>query len=322
LKRALLVGIAVLVPLLAITMLMAVVMGATPVAIGEAIAQDGPARLILLQVRLPRVVVAALAGAILAVCGATFQTILRNPLADPFVLGVSGGAACAAALATAVGIAAVPGAIPAVAFAGACFAVLMVLTLARRGLSLDPLRLLLAGMVLNALFSALILLSLSVIRGSDLTAALRWMMGSFSNARWSEGALLGFAFFGAAAILFYYASDLRMLAFGEEDARSRGVDTRRVILTSLIVASLATGAAVAASGIIGFVGLLVPHSIRLIWGEDFRLQLPLSALGGAALVVAADAVARTAMAPAELPIGALTALLGVPFFLLLLRRAR
>jgi iron complex transport system permease protein len=322
LKRALLIGVSVLVPLLAITMLMAVLMGATPVAIGEAIAHDGPARLILLQVRLPRVVVAALAGAILAVCGATFQTILRNPLADPFVLGVSGGAACAAALATAVGIAAIPGAIPVVAFAGACFAVLLVLTLARRGPSLDPLRLLLAGMVLNALFSALILLSLSVIRGSDLTAALRWMMGSFSNARWSEGALLGFAFFAAAAILFYYASDLRMLAFGEEDARSRGVDTRRVILTSLIVASLATGAAVAASGIIGFVGLLVPHSIRLIWGEDFRLQLPLSALGGAALVVAADAVARTAMAPAELPIGALTALLGVPFFLLLLRRAR
>jgi iron complex transport system permease protein len=320
--RALLRGVLLLLVLLAVAVAIALATGASEVSLAGALRGEEPARTILLKVRLPRIVLAALVGATLAVCGATFQTILRNPLADPFILGVSGGAACGAAIATAAGLAVVPGVVPGMAFAGACAATMIVLLLARAGLTIDPLRLLLSGMVLNAFFSALILLLLSLIRGSDLTAALRWMMGTFFTARWSDAAMLGIAFAIVMAVLAALASDLRMLAFGEEDARSRGVNTKRVLFIAFVAGSIATGAAVAVSGIIGFVGLLVPHGIRMIWRYDYRLLLPLSAIGGAALLVGADALARSMIAPAELPVGALTALLGVPFFLILLRRSR
>ena len=156
-------------------------------------------------------------------------------------------------------------------------------------------------MVLNAFFSALILFTLSLISGPDLTAALRWMMGTFFSARWVDVWILGITFLAVLAALAFYSSDLRLLAFGEEDARSRGVNTARVLVAAFVAGSIATGAAVAVSGIIGFVGLLVPHGIRLIWRYDYRLVLPLSAIGGAALLVAADALARTIVAPAELP---------------------
>lgn len=282
---------------------------------------DHVARTILFHVRLPRVALAALVGAILAVAGATFQTLLRNPLADPFILGVSGGAACAAAIATSLGLARYAGVVPLVAFAGATGATLAVFALARRQRTIDPARLLLSGLVLNALFSALILLALSATRGSDLSAALRWMMGSLNGASWTDVALLGAVLSVALAVLVFVANDLRMLAFGEEDAKARGVNTERIKLAGFLAASLATGAAVAVSGIIGFVGLLVPHAVRLVWRRDYRVILPLSAIAGAVLLVAADALSRVALAPAELPIGALTALLGVPFFLLLLRRS-
>ncbi len=279
------------------------------------------ARAILLDIRLPRICVALLVGAILAVAGTTFQTLLRNPLADPFILGVSGGAACGAALVTAVGWSRYPGVLPLVAFGGACSATAGVLLLARRGSHLDPVRLILSGLVLNAFFSALILLSLAVTRGSDLTAALRWMMGSFSSASWDDAALLAATFAVAGVVLTWIAGDLRMLVFGEEDARAHGVNTRRIQWIGFVTASLATGAAVAVSGIIGFVGLLVPHAIRLITRRDIRVLLPLSALGGGCLMLIADTIARVAIRPAELPVGALTAFLGVPFFFLILKRA-
>jgi iron complex transport system permease protein len=155
-----------------------------------------------------------------------------------------------------------------------------------------------------------------------MAGALRWMMGSLTGANWNDVAILGSVFVIAAATLAYFANDLRMLAFGEDDARSRGVDVERVKRIGFAAASVVTGAAVAASGIIGFVGLLVPHLVRMIWRRDFRFLLPLCALAGATLLVASDTVARVAIAPVELPAGAITALLGVPFFLSLLRRER
>ena len=211
---------------------------------------------------------------------------------------------------------------PLIAFAGACGATAAVFLLARRREYTDPTRLLLSGLVLNAFFSAVILISFGLSRQSDLTAALRWMMGTLFGATWSDVVLLTILLVIATAALASIGNDLRMLSFGEDDAKSRGVDVERIKLAGFLTGSIITGAAVAVSGIIGFVGLLVPHLIRMIWRRDFRFLLPLCALGGASLVVLADLVSRVVLASSELPIGAFTAVLGVPFFLSLLRRSR
>jgi iron complex transport system permease protein len=316
-ERSLRSAVIALTFLLAIVIAAAIVFGATAI---DWSSETG--RMILLRIRLPRVLLAGAIGATLAIAGVTFQTLLRNPLADPFILGVSGGAAAGAAVATALRLSRFTGVVPLVAFAGAIGATAAVFLLARRRDHTDPVRLLLSGLVLNAFFSAVILISFSLSRGADLTAALRWMMGSIFGATWTAVVLLSALLVVAMAVLAFIANDLRLLAFGEEDARSRGVDVERVKLIGFGTASVVTGAAVAVSGIIGFVGLLVPHLIRLVWRRDFRFLLPLCALGGAALVIAADLLSRVLVTSAELPIGAFTAILGVPFFLSLLRRSR
>ncbi|HEV2718655.1 MAG TPA: iron ABC transporter permease [Thermoanaerobaculia bacterium] len=315
-------AVALLALLLLLALFLASSAGAADVSWRDALAGDATARAILFGIRLPRALVAALVGATLAVAGVTFQSLLRNPLADPFILGVSGGAACGAAVSTALGFARVPGLVPLVAFAGACAATAAVFLLARRHGHTDPTRLLLSGLVLNAFFSAVILVSFALSRQSDLTAALRWMMGTLFGTTWSDVVLLAALLALAMATLAFVANDLRMLAFGEDDAKSRGVDVERIKIIGFAAGSVVTGAAVAVSGIIGFVGLLVPHLIRLIWRRDFRFLLPLCALGGATLVVLADLVSRVILPSSELPIGAFTAILGVPFFLSLLRRGR
>jgi iron complex transport system permease protein len=308
-------------PLIILTAVLAAVV-IIAVLFGAVSLDDPAARTIMFRLRLPRVLLSAAIGATLAVAGVTFQTLLRNPLADPFILGVSGGAAAGAAIATALRWSRIPGLVPFVAFLGACGATAAVFLLARRRDHTDPTRLLLSGLVLNAFFSAVILIAFSLSRQADLTAALRWMMGNLSAATWTDVAVVSVPLLLAMAVLVFVANDLRLLAFGEEDAKARGVDVERVKLIGFGTASIITGAAVAVSGIIGFVGLLVPHLIRLIWRRDFRFLLPLCALGGAILVVGADVLSRTLITTAELPIGAFTALLGVPFFLSLLRRER
>ncbi len=308
-------------PLVILTLALLAVL-AVAISFGAVALDDPAARTILFRLRLPRVLLSAAIGATLAVAGVTFQTLLRNPLADPFILGVSGGAAAGAAIATALRWAHIPGLVPFVAFLGACGATAAVFLLARRRDHTDPTRLLLSGLVLNAFFSAVILIAFSFSRQADLTAALRWMMGNLSAATWTDVLVVTVPLLLAMAVLAFVANDLRLLAFGEEDAKARGVDVERVKLIGFGTASIITGAAVAVSGIIGFVGLLVPHLIRLIWRRDFRFLLPLCALGGATLVVGADVLSRTLITTAELPIGAFTALLGVPFFLSLLRRER
>jgi iron complex transport system permease protein len=302
--------------IVALAVALALAFGAAPLGTGP------EAQTILYKLRLPRVLLAAAIGAALGVAGLTFQTLLRNPLADPFILGVSGGAACGAAVATALRLARFPGVVPAVAFAGALGATAAVFLLARRRDHTDPTRLLLSGLVLNAFFSAVILIAFALSTEADLTAALRWMMGTLFGATWTNVALVGVLLVAVCALLAFVANDLRMLAFGEEDARAHGVDVERIKLLGFGAGSIVTGAAVAVSGIIGFVGLLVPHLIRLVWPRDFRSLLPLTALGGAALLVFADLLARVAIENTELPVGAFTAILGVPFFLSLLRRGR
>ncbi len=307
---------------LAIAIFAASTFGTASVSWRDAIAGDPTARTVLFDIRLPRVLLAALVGAALASAGVTFQTLLRNPLADPFILGVSGGAACGAAVTTALGLARIPGVVSIVAFIGACGATAAVFILARRREYTDPTRLLLSGLVLNALFSAIILIAFALSPASDLTAALRWMMGTLFGATWSDVLLLLTCVVVAILALFTIAGDLRMLAFGEDDAKSRGVDTERIKLIGFAAGSIVTGAAVAVSGIIGFVGLLVPHLMRLMWRRDYRVLLPLSAIGGAILLVLADLGSRLTLPNSELPVGAFTAILGVPFFLSLLRRSR
>ena len=272
----------------------------------------------LASLRLPRVLLAALVGGCLALAGAALQALLKNPLADPFLLGTSGGAAAGAACAALLG--ASPLVSPAAAFLGAAAASVGVAALARRGGRLDLQRLLLAGLIANAFFSALLLAAFSVASGEAARTMLFWMMGSLADATPGKVAALAPYAFAGAAVLTAMAARLNLFTVGEENAAALGVaiePTKRIVF---LAASLLTGAAVAFAGVIGFVGLLVPHAVRSVAGNDQRTLLPLSALAGAALLVAADAVSRAALAPAELPIGAITAALGAPLFAWLLLR--
>jgi ABC-type Fe3+-siderophore transport system permease subunit len=277
------------------------------------------ARLIA-SLRLPRVLLAAIVGGCLALAGAALQALLKNPLADPFLLGTSGGAATGAALAVMAGLS--PFLSPPAAFAGAVLASLGVAAMARRGGRLDLQRLLLAGLIANAFFSALLLLVFSVVSGEAARTMIFWMMGSLADATPGRAlALLPYAAAAGTALLFS-ASRLNLFAVGEENAAALGVDTEKSKRVVFLAASLLTGAAVAFAGVIGFVGLLVPHAARAAAGNDQRVLLPVSALSGAALLVAADALARSLFAPAELPIGAVTAALGAPLFAWLLLKNR
>ena len=270
------------------------------------------------SLRVPRALLAALVGGSLALAGAALQALLKNPLADPFLLGTSGGAATGAAFAALAGVS--PLFSPGAAFAGALLSSIGVAALARRGGRLDLHRLLLAGLIANAFFSALLLGVFSVASAETARTMLFWMMGSLADASPGKtAALLPYALAGGA-ILLVSAGRLNLFAIGEENAAALGVDTERWKRVVFLAASLLTGAAVAFAGVIGFVGLLVPHAARTLTGNDQRRLLPLSALLGASLLVGADALSRFAFAPAELPIGAVTAGLGAPFFAWLLFR--
>ena len=278
----------------------------------------GESARLIANLRAPRVLLAALVGACLALSGAALQALLKNPLADPFLIGTSGGAAAGAALATLFGVS--PLLSPGAAFAGAVISSLGVAALARRGGRLDLQRLLLAGLIANAFFSAVLLGVFSLASTETARTMLFWMMGSLADASYGKPlALLPYAAVGTAALL-ASASRLNLFAVGEENAAALGVDTERSKAVVFLAASLVTGAAVAFAGVIGFVGLLVPHAARAIVGNDQRVLLPFSAVLGASLLVAADALSRAVAAPSELPIGAVTAAIGAPLFAWLLLR--
>jgi iron complex transport system permease protein len=281
--------------------------------------QGGETARLIASLRLPRVALAALVGACLALSGAALQALLKNPLADPFLLGISGGASVGAALATLAG--ASPLLSPVAAFIGATGSSVGVALLSRRGGRMDLQRLLLAGLIANAFFSAVLLGVFSVASGEAERTMLFWMMGSLAQASPAHvAALLPYALAGGAVLLLS-ASRLNLFAVGEENAAALGVDTERSKRLVFLAAALLTGAAAAFAGIIGFVGLLVPHAVRSVTGNDQRVLLPVSAISGAALLVGADAASRALLAPAELPIGAVTAALGAPLFAYLLLRS-
>lgn len=275
-------------------------------------------RTLLLDLRLPRTLAAFGTGGLLAVAGALMQVLLRNPLADPYVLGLSGGAAVGALLAMLAGMGTLI--ISGSAFAGAMLATVLVFGLAHGTGSWTPSRLLLTGVVVAAGWGAVITLMLAITPSYKLPGMLYWLMGDVSYARSPWPAVVVLAV--AVVLIMPLARNLNVLARGPMQAAALGVSVRPLEWTIYVLASLLTATAVTTAGSIGFVGLIVPHMLRLILGNDQRIILPASALAGGSLLVLADTLARTMIAPEQLPVGVITALLGVPTFLYLLHRSR
>lgn len=287
---------------------------------------DPAMRGIVIDFRLARILLAACVGAALASAGVSYQAVLRNPLADPFILGVSGGAALGAV----VFIALAPSAAlsdsiarPLAAFLGAVVTLVVLFGLARFRGKTETTALLLTGVVLNALDSAIIQFFVSAGDPARFQGTLSYLMGAMNAPSWRTLVIVAVVAGAGIALLLAHAHTLNLLALGEEEAAQLGVGVDRATWVIVLAASLVTAAAVAFTGIIGFVGLIVPHAMRAIFGPDHRVLLPASALGGAATLMLADAAARTLIAPTELPVGVVTALVGGPFFLtLLMKRLR
>ena len=316
-----------LVGLLLLIALIAVARGAVSLSLDAVIDAlrgegDPTAIAIVRDLRLPRIALAALVGAGLGASGAALQGALRNPLAEPYLLGVSGGAAVGAVIAFAFGVT-TDALITLAAFAGGVAAVFVALAVARVGgrtTRADLRTLLIAGVIVGAFANAAIMVALANASPNNIRGALWWMMGSAVDANWQRVTWLAVSVFLAGSALVYWAREIDVLSLGEDTAASLGVDAERAGKRAFILAALLAAATVAGAGLIGFVGLVVPHLAR---GMGLRAHRPLilaAALIGATLVVAADLAARTVAPPTELPLGAITALLGVPFFLVQLRR--
>jgi iron complex transport system permease protein len=279
------------------------------------------ARAIVWELRAPRVALGFLVGGALAVSGAALQALVRNPLADPYLLGLSGGASLGAVVAISAGLASL-WAMPAAAFLGALLTISAVYRLALvAGGRLDSRVLLLAGVVVGAFAGALTSGILSVSESVRVRSAMLWLLGGLGGVGWAGVLALAVYSVPGLVVLAREARALNLLALGEEPAQYLGADVARTRRRVYLAASLLTAAAVAAAGIIGFVGLAIPHLIRMVRGQDYRGLLPSSFVLGGAFLVAADAVARTVFAPLELPVGVITALVGVPLFAVLLRRS-
>lgn len=308
----------------ALLLALAVFVGPTAIAPGAVLAGliDGhsPHAAVVRDLRLPRALLAFLVGGSLAVTGVALQALVRNPLAEPYLLGLSGGAGLGAVLAIASNSVA-PLAVPLAAFVGAIAAVLVVYRIASvAGRPLDPTVLLLAGVVVSAFTGAIMTSVLVLSDAAELRGAVNWMLGSFNAAAWGNLAL--FALYAAVPLLllWYSARALDLLALGDEPATHLGTDVHRTRRLVYLAASLLTAASVAVAGIVGFVGLVIPHAIRRLGVPLHRALIPASFLAGGAFLVACDTLARTIAAPVELPVGAVTALVGVPVFAMLLRR--
>lgn len=297
-----------------------ILVGTLPGA-GSIRAGADPTTVILLQVRLPRLLLAFFVGGSLAMVGVALQALLRNPLADPFIIGISSGAALGAAIALlfGVGISILSvSALPVCAFAGALLSLVIMYRISSVGFGFSIYTLLLAGVVLNAIFSAFIMFLTSVADPSRAFGMYAWLMGSLTGPDFHTLGVLALYLGMGLGILATQAQSLNLLTLGEETARSLGVEVERVKKLVFVAAALLTGAVVSFSGIIGFVGLIVPHAVRLVLSADHRLLLPAAGFVGGMFLMLADTVARTALSPSEFPVGVVTALVGGPVFLYLL----
>ena len=314
--------------LLAIALVIGMLTGPTSLDVGTVWSvltgeeTTGPAADIVRRVRWPRVALASLVGASLAVAGVLFQALLRNPLADPYVLGVSGGAAVGGIAAMTFGASLGLGAaaVPFAAFAGAILATVLLYAVAGSRGFVSATNLLLTGVVFNAFASAAIVFLASLAGLTEGASIFLWLIGSLSSARGDLMLWVALFLVGGLAVSLPAARGLNLLALGEESAQQLGVDVGRQQRILLVASSLLVGAAVSVAGLVGFVGLIVPHLLRLLLGPDHRLLLPAAALAGAGFLLVCDTAARTLLGGRELPVGALTALAGGPLFLYLLRR--
>jgi iron complex transport system permease protein len=322
--------------LLAVVIVLATSIGSVKIPLGETwrilidrlpfvhlgVDKSSAAGIIIWDIRLPRVLLAGTVGMALAVAGATYQGLFRNPLADPYLIGVAQGAALGAVigfLLPVTGLGVTYGLIPALAFAGALASVMMVYSLARVGKMLPVSTLILAGVALGALLGAIVAY-LTITSGSVMRSIMFWLSGSFALSQWSELQVVLPVVLAGSIFIMAFGRPLNIMQLDEEQAQQLGVNVERLKVVLLIVSTLVTAAAVSFVGIIGFVGIIIPHAVRLIWGPDHRFLLPLSMLCGAIFLILGDLLARTLMAPTEIPIGVITAMAGAPFFLYLLRR--
>jgi len=296
----------------------------------QGVVEPSPEHLVFMNIRLPRLMLGIAAGCGLGMAGAVMQGLFRNPLADPGLIGISSGAALAAGVTIVLGAWLWPvlprtlgsWTLVSMAFGGGFLVTLLIYVLSRSESGTRMALMLLAGIAINALAGAGLGL-LSVMATDEQLRSLQfWLLGSLGGARWSAVALVGVVVLLACAASLTLAAPLNAIALGESQAALLGVDVERTKRRAIVVTAFAVGAVTATTGIIGFIGLIAPHWVRMIAGPDHRIVLPASGLLGAALVLAADTVARTILAPAELPLGVLTAFIGVPMFLLMLRHYR
>jgi cobalamin transport system permease protein len=324
-RRNVLMLIAALSVVLIVVGLAALAVGSVHLSISQVVAAFSAgnrrvaASVIVREIRLPRILLAALVGAALAASGTALQALLRNPLADPYVLGISSGAALGAIVAFWIG-GRLADASPLVAFGGAALTTGWVYLLGRHGGRLASYTLILAGVITASFLSAVILFVLTMLSTRDVRGTAYWLMGDLSVTSNAHFRILAPVVVLGTLALYAFSKDLNVLLLGEEEAAHLGVNVARVETAVFLLASLLTGVAVSVSGAIGYLGLLVPHLGRMLVGNDHRTLLPTAALGGAIFLIISDTLARTVVSPAELPVGAVTALAGAPVFIYLLRR--
>ena len=285
---------------------------------------DDMHRTIIFTIRMPRVCMAVMVGMGLALCGASMQGLFRNPMAEPYVLGMSSGAATGAAFAIVLGAGGVFGAfaVPALAFIGATLTIFIVYSIARTEGRVPTETLLLAGIAVGFFLHAVVSFLKLIASHEALRDVVLWLMGSFASSGWKDAAIAAPPIFIGCAVLMLLSQELNALQFGEETAMHLGMEVETVKRILLVAAALVTAVSVAVSGIIGFVGLVVPHIVRLLTGGDHRTLLPVSALSGGIFLLIADTAARTLNGPAEIPVGIITAAVGAPWFIYLLRRRK
>lgn len=276
---------------------------------------------IVWRIRLPRVLLAALAGATLSLGGLVFQAILRNPLAEPYILGISGGAAIGAIVGILLNLSRYPG-VALLAFAGSMATLFLVLVIASVKLSLRQDSLILAGVMVNAFCSSVIMFLISLTQDTRLHNILFWLMGDLSMADGNQLLILAAILLPCFLLLLVFARPMNLLLLGEEMAASMGVNVRTASLVLVVVSSLMVSATVCQSGLLGFVGLVTPHLLRLVFGPDHRILVPACILGGGAYLVWCDLLARYLPAQGELPVGVITAIIGAPLFIFLLQRSK
>lgn len=276
---------------------------------------------ILYHIRIPRVLMCVVAGACLSVCGASYQAVFRNPLADPYILGVSSGASLGASLAIVLGLDKLIIGVPIMAFVFALITVFLIMKLSKVGNRTHTTTLILAGVSFNFLFSAIISIIMFIDR-EDMHKIYFWTMGSLSGVKYSDVVIVGvFALLGLVVLLLF-AKRMNALLLGDMSAQSIGINVEKTRKTILITSTLMTSAVVSYCGVIGFIGLVVPHIVRLIIGADNRKIIPFSLLGGVVFMLSADIIARNIISPNELPIGTITSAIGSPFFIYLLYNAK